>query len=303
VNTRVVAVVLAVVGALVAAGAALGVQEEIPSSYDTLVLEAEGGAEFDVTQPPDQYNDDCALGDLGGPVAEDLGYSPATDTRSDDGYSDAFDGGLVLWVRSKSGRTVFEDSNQMGLLRDANFLKTGPEKLRGLTVTRTEQTLQVAPALRSLIKLKNPKRKPVSRTIIWDSDLGADESEVVLASATADKQLSAADRWMVFGDDEESPGDNVGTFVLYGKRAAKETGVFNPVTDQDSCVSFRIQVRVPAKSSRYVLFFTETHDPDEEGVAAARQDAKRYNDRNLGRVELKGIRAGVRKKILNWDLG
>ena len=265
-----------------------------------LRLESEGDSFFDVYQPPDQYNDDCALGDLGGPIADDVGFSPASDVDAEDGTNDTFDGGLVLAVRSPGGTTIFEDSNQTGN-KVGEQITVGPEKIRGLRVTRVERALQTSPTLRSLIKVKNPKRgKAIKRTLIWDSDLGADDSEVVRASSTNDLVLTNADRWMIFGDDPVNPSDAQGTFVLYGKgKGVKKTKVFNPVVDADSCISFRITVRVPPRSSRYVLFFTEVHP--EDALADAVADAKKFNRKKPAGV-LGGLKKSVKKRVVNWDL-
>jgi hypothetical protein len=265
-----------------------------------LNLNAQGNAAFDASQPPDAYFEDCALGDLGGDFEDDIGFTPANSVFSDNGDSDTFDGGLVLAVRSRSGTTIFEDSDQTGN-KVGEQITVGPEKIQGLKVTRVETALQTSPTLRSLIKLRNKRNKAVKRTLIWDSDLGADGTEVVRASSTNDLVLTNADRWMVFGDDPATLDDPQGTFVLYGKgKGVKKTKVFNPVENADGCISFRITVKVPKRSSRYLLFFTEVHDND--ALAGALADAKRFS-RKRPRGVLGGVKKSVKKKVLNWDLG
>ena len=292
---------LAATGAAVALGAAAiawAAPVQIPDSYQILNLESVGDARFDVTQPPDQYNDDCALGDLGGPVADDVGYSPATDVRSEGNDSDTFDGGLVLAIGRPGGApVVFEDSDQFAN-KVGQQITAGPETITGLRVTRTERALATTPTLRSLIKLRNPKRKAQKRRVIWDSDLGADGNEVVLASSTTDLVLTNADRWMIF--DEDPGSDPLGTFVLYGKgKGVKKTRVFNGVADADGCISFQTTVKVPKRSTRYLLFFTQVHDSDDgDGAVAA---AKKFNRRKPAGV-LAGLGKKVKRNVVNWKL-
>jgi hypothetical protein len=100
--------------------------------------------------------------------------------------------------------------------------------------------------------------------------------------------------------DESDGSDPLGTFVLYGKGARKQTRVFNPVIDEDSCISFSAAVSIPPRSTRYLLFFTEAHDSDD--LAGAKADARRYNDRKPAKV-LKGLSRAVKRNVLNWDLG
>jgi hypothetical protein len=290
--------------ALALAGVALAVRVRIPHPdgfEQKLKLQAGGDAYFDVYQPPDDYNSGCALGDFPNGEQNDRGFTPANDGQSDGGAVDAFDGGLVLWVRKGSKRSPFEAPHHRGIKKGSK-LTVGPAKLRGLQVTRVEQALQNGPILRSLIKLKNPGRHALRRTVIWDSDVGADEAERVRATSSHDTTHRDGDRWLVFADAQGEPSDAPGTLVLYGKGARVTTRVFNPVVDQDSCISFQAKVRVPAHATRYLLFFTEVHNGGDTGLAAAINQAKRYNARSPKGV-LKGIDADVKARILNWDLG
>ena len=295
---RIVAVTVGTV-VLVVAATALAAKVDIPDEEDALNLVAQDQTTFDSMQPPD-YNSDCALGDIPDP-GDDLGYSPAGDVDSADSSEDVFDGGLVLWIQRGNQRHAFEDGNAKAVKRGNDYLRTGPDDVAGLRVTRVEEGLGAAPALRSLIKLQNRTGHTAKRTIIWDSDLGADDTEVARASSAGGTGLSDQDSWLVFADNADGPSDGVGTFVLFGKGAREKTSVFNEIKDQDSCVSFKMRIAVPPNSTRYLLFFTEAHDNAEEGVAAARKDAKRYNDREPKKV-LRGLSDSVRSKVLNWDL-
>jgi hypothetical protein len=269
------------------------------SPSQPIQLDVEGAGYFDPYQPPDEYNDDCAFGDLGGDEVDDLGFTPASDGQFDNGENDEFDGGLILSIEG----TIFEDDDLTGNLVGEQ-LTVGPTKLKGLRVKRVETGLQGSPTLRSLIKLKNKsKRKTKKRSITWESDLGADQSEVVRATSSGDESLADSDRWLVFADSETSPGDAVGTLVLYGKgKGVKKTTVADGISDQDGCIRHTIRVKVPKKSSRYLLFFTEAHSADEEGVDDAVADAAKFNSKKPGGGVIAGLKKSVKKKVLNWDL-
>jgi hypothetical protein len=296
------ALVVGVAGAFALAAIAWAAPVTIPGPdqfQQTLRLNSAGDAFFDVYQPPDQYNDDCALGDLGGDIEDDVGFSPASDGESDDGSNDEFDGGLILSIQG----AIFEDTDHVGD-KVGEQITVGPTKLKGLRVKRVETALQGSPTLRSLIKLKNKsKQNAKKRTVTWESDLGADTNEVVRATSSGDSALTDSDRWLVFADDDATPGDAVGTLVLYGKgKGVKKTRVENPVADQDGCVRHTIRVKVPKKSSHYLLFFTEVHNADEDGVDQAESDAAKFNKKKPGGSVLGGLKKSVKKKILNWDL-
>jgi hypothetical protein len=292
--------------ALSVAAVAWAAPVTLPDPDDTtsqlIKLDVAGDAFFDPYQPPDIYNDGCALGD-GVPDTyedeDDTGFTPASDGESDDGSSDEFDGGLILSVEG----AIFEDANRSGDLVGER-LTVGPTKLKGLSVMRVETGLQGSPTLRSLIKLKNKsKRKAKKRSITWESDFGADQSEVVRATSSGDESLAGSDRWLVFADSETAPGDAVGTLVLYGKgKGVKRTTVANGISDQDGCIRHTIRVKVPKRSSRYLLFFTEVHNSDEDGVGQAESDAAKFNSKKPGGGVIAGLKKSVKKKVLNWDL-
>lgn len=286
--------------ALTATAVAIAAPAMIPGPdgfQQNLKLNSKQGAFFDVYQPPDQYNDNCALGDLGGAIADDRGFSPGNDASGPNGGAgDTFDGGLVLWVKGKNGRSPFEDSDSTGNLKGRRIV-VGAEQVRGLVVKRIERAMKNTPTLRSLIKLKNPGGQALVRTLIWDSDLGTDGSEVVLLSSDGDRKLEDDDRWIVFADDRENPGDDIGTLGLYGRGGSvTPTQVFNPLKPKDGCISFKVRVRIPANGVRYLLFFTQSNDDK----PPARKRARKLNDPGGELVD--GLSGNIRSKIVNWDL-
>jgi hypothetical protein len=228
----------------------------------------------------------------------DTGYSSVSDgeilspTVERD---DAYDGGLVLVV----GSETFADPDDVGDVSVRNnSLAVGPATLEGLRVSRTDRALATSPTLRSLIKLRNPGPAQ-TWDIIWDSNLGSDGGEEVRATSNGDTTYQLGDRWVVSSDDATEPSDPVLTHVLFGKSNPREKTVeiIEP-PEGTGCFTVRFSVRVPADSTRYLLFFTEmtkTH-------GGAENKAGKFNDRNLNDKLLKAIKAKVRNRVLNWDL-
>jgi hypothetical protein len=227
----------------------------------------------------------------------DTGYSAVDDGEILGGAverDDAYDAGLMLIV----GAETFQDSNDFGnLVTEKQSLKVGPEPLAGLQVSRTDRAL-TSPALRSLIKLRN-NGASTTVDIVWDSNLGSDSSEEVRASSNGDTTHQLRDRWVISSDDETEPEDPVLTHVLFGKSNPREkTAEIIEAPDGTGCFTVGFSVRVPGNSIRYLLLFTEMNRTN----AGAANKAGKYDDANLNRNLLAGLRPSVRNRILNWDL-
>ena len=229
----------------------------------------------------------------------DTGYSPVNDgeiTSQTASLEDAYDGGLLLVV----GSETFADPDDVGDVSvKNNSLTVGPATLEGLRVTRKDRALSTSPTLRSLIKLRNPGAA-ATLDIVWDSNLGSDGGEDVRASSSGDTTYEPSDRWVVSSDDPMEPDDPVLTHVLFGKSNPREKTVeIVNAPDGSGCFTVRLDsVRVPAESTRYLLFFTEMNRTN----GGAENKAAKFNDRNLNDKLLKAMRTKVRNRVLNWDL-
>jgi hypothetical protein len=226
-------------------------------------------------------------------------------TPVDDGSylaaSDGFDGGLFLNVAG----SIFNDADGNGRL-SGQQLTAGPTRMHGLQVTRIERALSTSPTLRSLVRFKNPSSKAIKVSVMWDSALGSDGDGATRSSSAGPfRQMTVADRWIISSDDPTTPSDTPVTFVLFGtgKPVVKPVKVVQapeatPSTDID-CVVVRYKVLVPAHTTRYLLFFTELHDP--ANIASAFNGARKFNNVKVGKPVMVGISKGVASKILNWD--
>lgn len=276
------AVTVGVVLALTA-GTAQAVQVDL--EYKA-VLAAGGVALFD----PD--NDQTGICDAGG-----TGYTPVEEgwhgfNNGVGDKTDAFDGGLLLDVNT----TTFADGDGFGDYTKGT-LTVGPRATAGLRVSRMDAGLPGSPTLRDLVRLTNGKKSAVTRDIELNTDLGSDGQTDVRASSTGDMAFTKADRWVVTSD--VVPSDPPVTHVLYGKGAAEKVEeVISAPVGGVACLTVRFRVRIPAKSTRYLLFFAEMNDTNNR----AANSAKKFNKVGANSALLAGIGPAVRSKILNWDL-
>jgi hypothetical protein len=240
----------------------------------------------------------------GGPCVAKHGFTPAEDGSWDDGItpkSDAFDGGLYIVVDGKT----FDDNDGNGT-KKGQTMKVGPTTMSRLNIRRTERALQTSPTLRSLVTLQNPTNDVISLPVIWDSAVGSDDSEATRASSDGDTFLTKTDRWFVSSDDPTSPSDPTVTMALYGKGPLAEKVakvIWAPEDDPpdppgEGCISLKYSLKIPAKSTRYLMFFTEMNDTNENAIASA----AKFNSVKAGNDLLVGLSDAVMGKILNWNL-
>lgn len=236
----------------------------------------------------------------GGPCVAKHGFTPAED-GSWGAQTDAFDGGLYIVVDGKT----FDDNDGNGT-KKGQTMKVGPTTMSRLDIRRTERALQTSPTLRSLVTFKNPTNDVISVPVIWDSAVGSDDSEATRASSDGDTFLTKTDRWFVSSDDPTSPSDPPVTMALYGKGPVDEkvaSVIWAPEDDPpdppgEGCISLKYSLKIPAKSTRYLMFFTEMNDTNENAIASA----AKFNSVKAGNDLLVGLSDAEMKKILNWNL-
>lgn len=231
------------------------------------------------------------------------GFTPVADGSYNNGtsYDDGFDGGLYLNV----GGAIFDDADGNGRLTGQQ-LTAGPTNMDGLQVTRIERALSTSPTLRSLVRFKNPTARAIKVTVMWDSALGSDGTGATRTSSTSPlHSMTVADRWVISSDDPTAPSDTPVTFVLFGSGkplvtpgTVVQAPEATPIGDKD-CVVVRYKVLVPAHTTRYLLFFTEMHDPT--NMTGAFNSARKFNKVKVGKPVMVGIPNAVASKILNWD--
>jgi hypothetical protein len=237
-------------------------------------------------------------------TTQEVGYTPAAD-GSNNFSSDAFDGGLYLMVNGDAFGNGIENATITALGDQRNV---GPQTKAGLVITRSDRALQSSPTLRSLVRFTNNGATKKTVNIVWDSAMGADNDEGTRASSSGDLVHGVGDRWIVASDDPSSATleDPPILFVFFGKNAPRKVAavVFAP-EDPDpasgigqGCVAVRYSLSVPAHSSRYMLFFTELGQSNEDAIA----QAAKYNIRTLNAKLLVGISGTVKSRIVNWDL-
>ena len=284
---------VAALGAALVAFATLGVPQAHAAVVTISNTDLTGG---NATWDPEGYYDYGS----GGPCVQTQGVAAVYD-GSFGSQSDAFDTGGYTVV---GGKTFAVPSDQ-GQLTGQNLI-IGPSKTNGLRVVYDERALQTSPTLRVLVKLNNPSRHALSRAIIWDSALGADDDAATRKTSSGDALWRLSDRWAVFSDDPTSPTDAPVTMSFFGPNAAEPpTRILyhpeadNPVSDAQACVTIRYNVKVPAKSTRTLLFFMEVHSTNQQ----AEMTAKRFTNVKAGSNLMTGVSKSERKHILNYDFG
>jgi hypothetical protein len=252
---------------------------------------------------------DYTYGTSGGPctgvdgTTQEEGFTPADDGENDF-TSDAFDGGLYLMVNGDAFGAGIEDGPLSG-----QQLKVGPDQMSGVRITRIERALQSSPTLRSLIRFRNGTNSGKNLRVVWDSAMGADTEEETRASSNAPNGVhTRADRWITTSDDADSGdlSDPPVVFSYFGPNARERVRRVTFAAEDDdpangvgeACIAVRFNITIPAKSTRYMLFFTDMAQSNSD----ARNQANKFDHAGLGPKLLRDIGPGVRNRVLNWNL-
>jgi hypothetical protein len=247
-----------------------------------------------------------------GPCYAVEGYNGTDDGAFVDpgiGYdnSDAFDGGLLAVING----ITFNDPDENGD-KSGKQITVGPQNISGLRVSRVERAFKTSPTLRSLIVLKNPTTSPISANVLWDSAMGADDAEKTRSSSDRRfRRFTVDDLWAVASDSATTISDPAVTYVVAGPGTPAEppAAILNapetpdaentgPNPDSAGCVTIKYRVRVDARSTSYLLFFTQMHGSNESAAAAA----QRFTNIKPGNALFDGLSPRVRRSILNFDL-
>jgi hypothetical protein len=220
------------------------------------------------------------------------GFTPVAG-GSHDGNIDGFDIGLQSLVNG----VTFRDGDGNGQL-SGEQLTVGPTPTAGFVITRKERALQGSPTLRSLIRIQNGRDTARVARLIWDSGLGSDGFETTRGSSDGDSSFELNDRWVVSSDHSAVPDDPPLVFALWGPGASVRTRriLWAP---QSGCLTVAMRMRVPAHSTRYLLFFTEMTD---DSNATALASAEKFDDPGPASPLFNAIAPRVRDRIRNWEL-
>ena len=225
------------------------------------------------------------------------GYSPANDASLGI-QSDAFDGGLLLVSGNDPFNPKIMPSGPTADLT-GNQLTVGPKSFAGFKVTRFDRLLSSG-IMRSLIKLENKKKKAVSSHLALDTGLGSDSYTGVRKASNGSK-MNKSSRWVVTSDSATNPSDPVVTMAFFGKGKPKvkvRNLPLGPPRPSSDCITVSFgKVKIPARTTGYLLFFADINTDNETGISAA----KKFNKKKLNSQLLAGISKGVKKKVLNWD--
>ena len=103
--------------------------------------------------------------------------------------------------------------------------------------------------------------------------------------------------------DEAPFSDPPVSHVLFGKgkvaRATNAVGAHQDVDGEgEECLFINFTVKLKPGQTRYLLCFLEMNDTRQSALSSVRK----FNRKRLSNPLKAGIKRGVQKKILNWDL-
>lgn len=231
------------------------------------------------------------------------GHTPAVDAEiylsNGNAMSDAFDGAMVLAV----GGEPFTAKNSRGTWLNTGF-GTGARTantVADVSVTREDLARRKgSPTLRSLIKLTN-KGSAKKVAVQLGTDLGSDFSTYFHSTSSGDLSFTAKDRWAISADVPKGaglPSDPVITQVFKGKGKVKNHALSPLCSPSSGEFGIDYTVKLPKKSSRYLLFFLEMSPTSKD----AKKNVKKFDNPKKLKPLLKGISKSKQKQILNWDL-
>jgi hypothetical protein len=274
---------LVVGGVVLAATAApaLGAATMIdPNFYDV----TDGGGNIWTVDNAGGTSNGLPAGSFGGdcvkPAVPGLTLNDAE--TGNDGYSDAYDGGALIWINDK----VFANpDDSMALTTDggASTVTSDTVSYSGLDTTMSYTFLAGNTGLngvaRTLVTLTNPSAASIDAKVDFVTNFGSDDSTELFKDQTGDSAYTKDDRWIVTTDDPDYSDDPINTTVFFGPGdvAAKPTVATNTVfdcSDTDGAWD-QFQISVPAGATRHFVFFNmitepveDVRVPDAEGLAS-----------------------------------
>jgi len=259
------------------------------------------------TTPPNSawdtdYDDYACDSGLSGSTINDAELDPDDETAIAT-QTDAFDDALQVVVDG----AAFDDADDTGdLVTDGTgeALSLGPEAMSGLNVSLEWKALSAVAKIRTFVTFENPTGSDIAVPISWESNSGSDEDTGVRGSSSGDAAFGTDDRWLVTSDDPTTPSDPVNTFVLFGPGSPAVTPT-SVSQNLDSCtddegVIVGYDVTVPAGETRYLLFFNQLSQTNEDALA----DAPSQFDTNptIDSDLLSGLDPATLPAVLNWDI-
>lgn len=215
--------------------------------------------------------------------------------------SDAFDGGLVLFV----------DDHQIPITTNITqvdqTVTVGPTTLSGLDVTLRYTALQDSPTLRTLVILHNPTNAAVTTSIQMATNVGSDDKTLVQATSSGDTSIDSGDTWAITSDSEVPPSDAINTHVVAGPGAPKlpptiSDRVFDCSEAQaPNGVLATFALTIDPGETQALLFFNQIHTTVEQATDAV-GDFVFLDDSTLDDPLFAGLDSPTLTRVLNWTL-
>ncbi len=219
-------------------------------------------------------------------IAEGSFQSPAV--------TDAFDNGHVISV---SGTRIDAPT---GILTKSS-VTAGPVFGPG-KVWVTHTALAGKPVVRTVVRLTNPATIPQTHDVVFSSNGGGEGAEGTRGTSDGDSVLEPGDDWIIWStagaDTDPSKAtafSGNGDVRSQVKTVTHAPGSPAPGGGTD-CLTVSLRAKVPAKETRYLIFFTGL-DTSDMGASTFTVDYVRSKP-----YLFKGITDGQRARTLNWRL-
>jgi hypothetical protein len=211
---------------------------------------------------------------------------------------DIFDNGSIIFVNN----SIFVPPAQVDLT--GQTLTAGPVTQSGLGTTVQYFAAPSTATLRTLASFQNPTAAPITATISWVSNSGANGNTQIQGTSNGVNTFTTATRWLV-ADDVPPPvaqDDVASTYVLFGPGAPTVTpaSVSQTVFVCSGPEGFlaNYSVTVPAGATRRLLFYNQMNVDGPTGVAAAAV----FNTTPAAGSELvSGLTTTQLAEIVNWQ--
>ena len=253
------------------------------------------------------YGGDLSTWEIGDDLtAECIPGSPPNGYAVDEGtfwyngvvrYSDALDGAHYVYVNE----SIFNDTDNIGE-RKGQSVTAGPRSLHGVRVAITHTALAKEATVRSLVKFTNSADADKTRNIAFQVNGGGDGDEKTVDTPTNTQTvLELSDSWVGYSPEPLQPSDPTKVTSLYGPGEVREKVATiqaypgDGIGSQD-CLWVDYSIKIPAHSTRYMLFFTRLV-PTADSAASAGGD---YTSEKSWLF--KGLTETQRNQTLNWKI-
>jgi hypothetical protein len=212
-------------------------------------------------------------------------------------FDDALDGAHFIYVNE----SIFNDDDNEGEIKGRS-VTAGPQPLKGVRVKVTHTALSKEAVVRTLVRFTNDADTDKTRQVAFQGNSGGDGDEKTVDSPSNNQTvLETVDTWVAYSPEPSQPTDPTKVTALFGPGQVRESTANvvaypgDAIGTQD-CLWVDYSIKIPANSTRYMLFFTRLVPTAESGASAGGD----YTSEKGFLFE--GMSDKVRGQTLNWKI-